>query len=332
MRTRSSLFTFALASTLLGCPGPTVETPDAFTAPDTGAVAVADAGTDAGVAADAFVAPDAASPRPDAAVFIDATSPTMNSYSYVVSRVVAEEVVGGAVSGIDIDGLDSGSGMSGSCATRAEDYRSLIRGVGGIDNQLSAELLATLRGAGIDINANLEGAIANGEFLLLVTVDDVDNFVDDPDGVLITVSAGAVTRGTAPRVDGSGRIVPGQTFRRVMAGPPMAGELRGNRITVSSGNLLLPLVLGDPTSAVPLMSAQITARISADTLFDGEAGGGAPIEPIIAYAETRGFGALARTLLESNADLDVDPTSPADCRQISVGFRLDAVSALVETE
>lgn len=332
MRTRSSFFTLALASSLLGCPGPEAEVPDAFVSPDAHTVVVDDAGSDAGVAVDAFVTPDAASPMPDAAVFVDATAPTMGSYSYVVSRVVADEVAGGAVAGIDVDGIDSGSGTAGSCATRTRDYRSLIRGVGGIDNQLSAQLLGTLRAAGIDINRNLEGAIANGEFLLLVTVDDVDDFVNDPDGVLITVSAGTVTRGTAPRVDGSGRIEPGQTFRRVMAGPPMAGDLRGNRITVSSGSLLLPLVLGDPTSAVPLMSAQITARITADTLFDGEAGGGAPLEPVIAFAETRGFGALARTLLESNADLDVDPAMASRCRQVSVGFRLEAVSALVETE
>jgi len=330
MRTRSSLFTLALASSLLGCPGPEAEAPDAFVAPDAHTVVVEDAGTDVGVAADAFVAPDAASPMPDAAVFVDATAPTMGTYSYVVARIVADEVVGGAVAGIDIDGIDSGAGTAGSCASRTRDYRSLVRGVGGIDNQLSGELLGTLRTAGIDVNRNLEGAIAMGEFLLLVTVDDVDDFVNDPDGVLITVSAGEVIRGTSPRVDARGRIVPGQTFRRVMAGPPMAGDLRGNRISVRSGSLLLPLVLGDPTSAVPLMNAQITARITADSLFDGEAGGGAPLEPIIAFAATRGFEALARTLLERNADLDPNPAMLTDCRQVSVGFRLDAVSAVVE--
>jgi hypothetical protein len=330
MRTLPSLVAFTLATSLLGCPGPTNPPDDAFVAPD--AVAANDAGTDA--AADAFVAPD--SPQPDAQTSIDAflnvdaTAPTMSSYSYVVSFAAAEEVVGGAVSGIDIDGMDSGSGMAGNCANMRPDYRSSLRGVGGIDNQLSAQLLGTLRTAGIDINRNLANAIAMGEFLLLVTVDDVDDFVDDPDGVLITVSAGEVTRGTAPRLDASGRIVPGQTFRRVMAGAPMAGELRGNRIFASAGSLPLPLVLGDPTSTVPLMGAQITTRISADRLFDGEAGGGAPVDAIIAFAETRGFAALARTLLARNADLDPDPAMMTSCRQVSVGFRLDAVSAVVE--
>lgn len=330
MRTRLSSFAlFTLTTSLLGCPEPTV-VPDAFVAPDS--FVSADAGRDA--SNDAFEAPD--SPLPDAHstvdafLAVDATAPAMSSYSYVVSVIVADQVVDGAVSGIDVDSMDSGSGMAGSCANTRPDYRSSIRGIGGVDNQLSAQLLTTLTGAGININRNLEGAIAMGELLLLVTVDDVDDFVDDPDGVLITVSAGQVTRGTAPRLDASGRIVPGQSFRRVMAGAPMAGELRGNRISVASGSLELPLVLGDPASNVPLMNAQITARIASDRLFDGEAGGGAPVDAIVAFAETRGFGTVARGLLSRNADLDPDPAMPTNCRQISVGFRLDAVAAVVE--
>jgi hypothetical protein len=325
----------AHALALPACGGAT-EAPDAAspsdvgTAPDAGAAEDASATADTSPPIDALAAPDARNVTPDAFAAVDATPPTMPSYSYVVSLVAAEPVSMGRTAGVNIDGLDSGrGGRVGSCEERRPDFVSSVTMQPGVDNQLSNSLLSTLTSMGVDVNRNLEQAIAEGTFLLLVTVDDVEDFVDDPDGVMVTLALGETTGGGPPETDpATGTLLPGQSFRRTMTLGSGAAELRGNRFAARVERIPIPLELGG-TATADLTQAQLTARITDRELFDGEGGGGLTVEALVAFAASNGFGDIARSILPMFADLDPTEADPTACLAISAGFRLEAVSATV---
>lgn len=332
LRSTSSLAAVSLLA--LGACGGGTGTDDAAIGPDAGAP------IDTGVAIDAFSAEDAPAPNdapaapdavrlpPDAFVSIDATEPTMPTYSYVVSVIAADEVEGGQVAGIDIDGMDSGrGGRIGTCEERRPDFVSSVTMLPGVDNQLSNTLLSTLTSMGVDINANLETAIEEGTFLLVVTVDDIDDFVDDPDGVMVTIGLGETVTGLPPTMSG-GLIAPGQSFRRTMTLGSGMATLTGNRVIVSVPRIPIPLVLGG-TATADLEDSQLSARISSTELFDGEGGGGLSVQALVDFAATNGFGDEAMALLPMFSDLEPSAADPAVCESISAGFRLEAVSATV---
>ncbi|MBN8611904.1 MAG: hypothetical protein J0L92_15020 [Deltaproteobacteria bacterium] len=332
LRSTSSLAAVSLLA-LGACGGPS-GTDDAALGTDAGAP------IDTGVAIDAFSAEDAPAPNdapaapdavrlpPDAFVSIDATEPTMPTYSYVVSVVAADEVEGGQVAGIDIDGMDSGRGRgAGTCEQRRPDFVSSVTMLPGVDNQLSNTLLSTLTSMGVDINRNLEAAIADGTFLLLVTVDDLEDFVNDTDGVSVTIGLGTTVSGSPPTLSG-GLIAPGQSFRRTMTLGTGTATLTGNRVIVSVPRIPIPLVLGG-TATADLEDSQLSARISATELFDGEGGGGLSVQALVDFAATNGFGDEAMALLPMFSDLNPSAEDSAVCESISAGFRLEAVSATV---
>lgn len=342
MLKRSSLSLLALGSlsTLVACGGGTVAD-DAAVLPDAGAQidagSLPDAGSDAGTPADdafsvddARPSPDAVVVHPDAYVSVDATPPTMPVYSYVVSVVAADRVVDGEVSGVNVDMFDSGrGGRVGTCEERRPDFVSSITALPGIDNQISNSLLSTLTSMGVDINMNLEEAILNGQFLLLVTIEDVEDFVEDPDGVTVTIAMGQTSSGAPPIVDaGTGLIAAGQSFRRMTMLGSAPATLTGNRVIVGVDRIPLPLVLGG-AATTDLHDAQLSVRVSSTELFDGEGGGGLAVSDLVAFAEMNGFGDIARSLLPMFADLDPSEADPTDCLSISAGFRLEAVSATV---
>lgn len=331
-----SLCNLALASSLaVGCGGGSTPTDDAALPPDASTPPVdalspidAPEAVDASVVGDAPILPDAVVVRPDAFASVDATPPTMRTYTYVVSVVAADRVVAGRVAGVDVDGIDSGRGSrTGTCQERRPDYVSSITGLPGVDNQLSGSLLSALESGGLDINMNLAEGIARGAFLLILTVDGIDDFVND-DEVTVTFALGETSSGLAPMTSG-GLLVPGQSFRVATPLGAGMGRIAGNRLEASVAAIPLPLVIGDPSSVTDLTNAQITARIAADRLFDGEGGGGVGVDDLIAFAESNGQGALARSLLPMFADLEPSATDPLDCASISAGFRLEAVSATI---
>lgn len=331
---RALASTLALPCVLLAaCGGGTSTTDDAAVLPDafseTIDAAVPSTDDAATPGEDAFVAPDAVNVTPDAFASVDATPPTMPTYSYVVTLVAADPVSMGQVAGVNIDGLDSGrGGRTGTCEQRRPDFVSSVTMLPGVDNQLSNSLLSTLTSMGVDINMNLETAIADGTFLLLVTVDDIDDFVDDPDGVMVTIALGETVSGSAPMTDGSGRLVAGQSFRATTMLGSGPAQLVGNRVIASVDRIPIPLVLGG-TATADLTDAQLSARISADELFDGEGGGGLSVDALVAFAAMNGFGDIARSLLPMFADLQPTEADPTECLAISAGFRMEAVSAVV---
>lgn len=331
----TTLTLLASSALAVGCGDSPISTDDAATLPDGGEVLDAAVEVDAFVAHDAYSAadapltPDARHVAPDAFASVDATEPTMPTYSYVVSLIAAEPVTDGRTAGVNIDGRDSGSGGGpGSCEERRPDFVSSITALPGVDNQLSNSLLTTLTSMGVDINMNLERAIADGTFLLLITVDDVEDFVNDGDGVHVTLGLGETESGSAPLLLADGSIAPGQRFRRTMELSDGTATLAGNRVSVDVPRIPIPLVLGGAAST-DLTDAQLTARISEGSLFDGEGGGGLSVESLVAFAAANGFGEVARAILPALADLDPSAADRASCSGISAGFRLEAVSATV---
>ncbi len=343
MRTRSSFGRSSLSprtlvpalALLAACGGGTgtddaAVLPDAGASPDTGVTLDAFVPTDAPSPTDAPAAPDAVNVTPDAYVSVDATPPTMPTYSYVVSLIAADPVSMGETAGVNIDGRDSGrGGRVGTCEERRPDFVSSVTGLPGIDNQLSNSLLSTLTSMGVDINMNLEAAIADGTFLLLVTVDDIDDFVDDPDGVMVTIALGQTTSGAPPTTEpGTGLLSPGQSFRRTMMLGSGPATLSGNRVIADVDRIPIPLVLGG-TATADLTNAQLSARISSTELFDGEGGGGLSVEALVAFAASNGFGDVAMAILPMFADLEPSAADTTECQAISAGFRMQAVSATV---
>ncbi|MBX7195244.1 MAG: hypothetical protein K1X94_24525 [Sandaracinaceae bacterium] len=304
--------------------------PDAGSSPDTGAMIDAFVAADAPSPTDAPAAPDAVHLAPDAFASVDATPPTMPTYSYVVSVIAADPVTMGETAGVNVDGRDSGrGGRVGTCEERRPDFVSSVTGLPGIDNQLSNSLLSTLTSMGVDINMNLETAITEGTFLLLVTVDDIDDFVDDPDGVMVTIALGQTVSGAPPATDSrTGLLTPGQSFRRTMMLGSGPATLTGNRVIAHVDRIPIPLVLGG-TETADLTNSQLSARISSTELFDGEGGGGLSVEALVAFAASNGFGDVAMAILPMFADLQPTEADPTECLAISAGFRMQAVSATV---
>jgi hypothetical protein len=325
-----ALSTLALAACGGGTEAPDAAVlPDAGPATDTGTSPDAFSAADAPTPMDAPAAPDARNVAPDAFAAVDATAPTMPAYSYVVSLVAADPVTMGQTAGVNVDDLDSGrGGRVGTCEERRPDFVSSVTMQPGVDNQLSNSLLSTLTSMGVDINRNLETAIAEGTFLLLVTIDDIDDFVDDPDGVMVTIALGETTSGAPPMVDAMGRLRPGQSFRRTTMLGTGTASLAGNRVIARVDRIPIPLVLGGAATA-DLTNAQLSVRISDTELFDGEGGGGLSVDALVAFAAMNGFGDIARSLLPMFADLEPTEADPTECLAISAGFRLEAVSATI---
>jgi hypothetical protein len=246
--------------------------------------------------------------------------------SYLVARAWYPDVsIDGTTSaeGIDLDMRISDGGDSTSCETSHADYSFDERE--GIDNQF-ARLVPALNGVvGEDLNVILQDAIDSGEWLLVVTIGDVDSLRDDD---RVTVSYMLADADGALEVDEEG-IRPGQSIRTRMALGRVEGRIEAGRVVATAPVIAIPS--GDFFRISLATRPGLVARISEDGLEFGSLGGALSVESLV--SSIVGFMAsletTARNLIGQVADVDAATDAPERCQSISIGLGFTAVAVHV---
>src|SRR5690606_5644242 len=141
------------------------------------------------------------------------------SFTFIVNSLSIPDPSGGEAVGFNLDGLDSGDGLSGeTCEDLHEDFRAVHDPDHiGVDNVLPG-ILTTIAGAvggGFDVDETLAEQLSSGELLLLVQLGGVDDLTYDRE-ITMQLSLGRLPAGASLELDDSGKIAPGQAFEVAM--------------------------------------------------------------------------------------------------------------------
>lgn len=263
--------------------------------------------------------------------------------TYVVASWAVSDVDGALSVGFNLDTSNSGEGAdTGTCEAVSPDFTSSLDPMHiGVDNVLGS-LIPTLDavqdpaecpgGATSGcVQARIAQAIAEGNLLLLIEVQDIDSLVQDP-SVSVALYLGAVVGGGPPTLDGSDRLSSGQEFSTVATVAAAAmGDIFDGRLRVrfdaiaflseTRGTLI---VVGNEMEGV-----EVRFDITDAALARGAMGGHTAVDTFVA-----GLGdsseldpATARAVLEGFADIEPSAGDPAICQRLSVGYAMSAVTA-----
>lgn len=240
----------------------------------------------------------------------------------------------GVAEGVDIDGLDSVSSQIEGCYTN--DFVS-PDGRRGIDNQLATLLPLIEDFVGSEnIDALLEGAIANGQLLLVMNVEGVDDPKNDS-CVDVSIGAGSGT----PFLDSQGDYVKYQTFGFDRETAPVStlphGRIEDGVLHAGPADVVLPVRILDADFNLALRGARFRMDITHDALGGGFAlagygGGGieiAELGDIVAGLNIGDdiIGAVV-PLLQNLTDLANNERG--ECTQLSAALRFATTPAFVD--
>ncbi len=237
--------------------------------------------------------------------------------------------------GLDIDGLDSTSDDVAGCY--ANDFVS-PDGRRGIDNQFATLLPLIEDFVGTEnIDAILEGAIANGQLLLVMNVEGVDDSREDS---CVDVSLGPGSG--APLLDAAGAYVPYQTFgydRETAPVSHLGGRIEGGVLHAGPADVILPVRILDAEFNLHLHGARFRMEITEEPLgggfsLRGFGGGGievADFEDIVAGLNIGDdvIGAVV-PLLSNLADMAANESGT--CSQVSAALRFETTPAYVNPQ
>lgn len=235
--------------------------------------------------------------------------------------------------GLDIDGLVSTDGDVESCGKL--DFTS-PDGEPGIDNQFGGLLPVIEKYVGSEnIGQLLAAAIANGQLLILVAVDDLDDPVDD-DHVTVRIAAG---RG-APLLEANGKFIDYQTFGIDLEVAPVSkleGRVRDGILEIDPGNAVLPVRVLDADFNLNLHGVVGRMKLTPDEIqggmaFEGTLAGGLAVDDFkdIVQNLTIGQDVMSATsgLIGLLADLAPDEET-GRCTQVSAALRIEATPAFI---
>lgn len=237
--------------------------------------------------------------------------------------------------GLDIDGLDSPNGDFESCGMK--DYTS-PDGEPGIDNQFGG-LLPVIEGfVGTEnIGQLLAAAIANGQLLVLLAIDDLDDPKND-DEVTVRIAAG---RG-APMLDGNGKYITYQTFgvdRETAPVSKLPGKVKDGVLHIGPGQAVLPVRVLDADFNLELEHAigrvELTPDGGGGLKMEGTLAGGIAVEQFKEIVKGLTIGEdlmmTASNLIGLLADLDRDEET-GKCTRVSAALRMETTPAFVLDE
>jgi hypothetical protein len=231
----------------------------------------------------------------------------------------------GVADGFDLDGHRSVMGDPEGC--RHADFTS-PDGVPGVDNQVARLLPVVDSMTGGAFDGLIQAAVNNGQLLVAVTLDGVDDLRDD---ACVTLTFQRV-QGT-PFVGSDMRLDTGQTFDLTRDEPitRTPGRIRGGVIEAGPFDLPLPFAALDARFIVDLRGARVRAQLRPDGSFSGVIGAGISWQEFGDTVSRYGIGAELQRSLTGALRLfaDLAPDAEGVCRQISVGMRFDARPAFV---
>ncbi len=227
--------------------------------------------------------------------------------------------------GFDLDGVTSTGQDVGSCFRR--DFTD-PDGRRGVDNQ-AGTLFRLIDGATNNaIDPLLQGAINNGQVLLGVTFEGLDDWRSDG---CVAVTFRILTG--MPRVGADQRIVQGMTF--ASAPGPVAGRVeaavRDGVIEAGPFELTLPVSILDARFTLNVHDARVRLRLSEEGNVEGVIGGGLVAEEIAMIAgglniQTSVYEVATRAV---RANTDLAPNAEGNCTQISAAFTFTARPAFI---
>ena len=233
--------------------------------------------------------------------------------------------------GLDIDGAQSIEGDPAGCYK--QDFTS-PDGQFGIDNQFATLLPLIEEFVGTEnIDALLDGAIANGQLLIILAVDGVDDPYND-DCVDVRMGAGI----GSPYLNTENDYEPYQTFAFDPDSPvgTMIGRIENGVLTAGPGPIVLPVRILDADFNLELDATHVRFDVAYDPLqggiaLEGIASGGISVEAFKTIVTdlnigTDVIGALL-PILAGKADLAED--SEGTCRRISAALKLTTTTAYV---
>lgn len=238
--------------------------------------------------------------------------------------------------GLDIDGVVSPDGDAASCGMK--DFTS-PEGEPGIDNQFGG-LLPVIEGyvGSENIGQLLATAISNGQLLILLAVDGVDDLNDDDD-VTVRISAG---KGT-PLLDGQGKFITYQTFGIDHVTAPVSelpGKIEDGVLYIGPGEAVLPVRVLDAKFNLDLHGVIGRIELTPDengggVTMKGTLGGGIAVADFKDIIASLNIGQdviqMATGLIGLLADLERDEDT-GKCTQVSAALRVETTPAFVLDE
>jgi hypothetical protein len=247
------------------------------------------------------------------------------------ARVLDEK--GRIAEGLNIDGLVSPDGDAPSCGKR--DYNS-PEGEPGVDNQFGG-LLPTIEAkvGSENLGQLLATAISNGQLLILMSVEGLDDMTND-DAVTVKIAAGK----GVPLLDSQGNFITYQTFGIDLETAPVStipSKVRNGVLEVGPGEAVLPVRVLDAKFNLDLHGV-----VGHFALTPDEKGGGVAMKGTIAgglaTADFKGIIeklnikqdaiSAAVTLVGLLADLGYDDNL-GTCTRISAGLKVETTPAFV---
>lgn len=238
--------------------------------------------------------------------------------------------------GLNVDGLVSPDGDASSCGMK--DFTS-PEGEPGIDNQFGG-LLPVIEGfvGSENIGQLLATAIANGQLLIVMAVDGLDDPRNDDD-VTVRIAAGSGT----PLLDAQGKFITYQTFGVDRVRAPVStleGKVKDGVLEILPGDAVLPVRVLDAQFNLALHGVIGRVTLTPDpsgggvTMAGTLAGGIAVVDfkDIIKSLNVKQeLIDMASGLIGLLADLERDADS-GKCTQVSAALRVEATPAFILDE
>lgn len=235
--------------------------------------------------------------------------------------------------GMNLDGLVSPDGDLPSCGMR--DFTS-PEGEPGIDNQFGGLLPVIESYVGSEnIGQLLAGAIANGQLLILMAIDDLDDPVND-DEVSVRIAAGL----GLPLLDAQGKFITYQTFgidRETAPVSTVKASVKDGVLLIGPGEAALPVRVLDARFNLDLHGVRGRIELTPDEgggglSMKGTLGGGLAVADFKGIVTSLNIGqdviSMATGLVGLLADLARDEEE-AKCLQVSAALRIEATPAFI---
>jgi hypothetical protein len=235
--------------------------------------------------------------------------------------------------GLNVDGLVSTDGDVESCGKL--DFTS-PDGEPGIDNQFGGLLPVIEKYVGSEnIGQLLAAAIANGQLLIVIAVDHLDDPKNDDD-VTVRIAAG---RGI-PLLDATGKLIDYQTFGIDLDTAPVSklpGSVKDGVLTIGPGDAVLPVRVLDADFNLALHGVVGRLTLTPEPLrggisFEGTLAGGIAVDDFkdIVQNLTISSDVMSATsgLIGLLADLAPDEET-GRCTQVSAALRIEATPAFI---
>lgn len=258
---------------------------------------------------------DDAAPVADAGPGIRCESPKGAS-TMVIARfgfVRADPMRQGVSDGFDLDDHDSAPGDPIGCGR--QDYTA-PDGRHGVDNQLALLIPVVDSMTGGALDGAIQTAINNGQLLMTVTLEGLDNRCDDPS---VTMLFRRVTG--MPFVGSDMRVDPGQTFDQTRDLPVTRanGRVVGGVFTSDAVNIPLPVEVLDARFTLNLYGARMRLRFDDNGGAEGIIGGGISISEFTTTAEMFNIPTALRGAIGTTMRLvsDLAPNADGRCQQLS---------------